>query len=157
LDASLALADACAAPFERALTVLAAAQFHLATDAPAEARTLLDEVRAICTPLDAKPTLARADALAATLDAVRATAPAYPAGLSAREVEVLRLVAQGLTNPQVAARLFVSPRTVGQHLSSIYNKLGVATRAAATRFAVEQHLLENPAIRAVPNSPPPRR
>jgi len=70
LDASLALADACAAPFERALTVLAAAQFHLATDAPAEARTLLDEVRAICTPLDAKPTLARADALAATLDAV---------------------------------------------------------------------------------------
>jgi len=157
LDASLALANACAAPFERALTVLAAAQLHLATDAPAEARNLLDEVRAICTPLGARPTLARANALAARLDAVRATAPAYPAGLSAREVEVLRLVAQGLTNPQVAERLSLSPRTVGQHLSSIYNKLGVATRAAATRFAVEQRLLENPAARAIPNSPPLRR
>ncbi len=140
LDASLALAAACAAPFERALTVLAAAQLHLATDAPAEARTLLDEVRAICTPLGAKPTIARADALMAKLNAMRTTAPAYPAGLSAREVEVLRLVAAGLTNPQVAAHLFLSPRTVGQHLRSIYTKLGVPSRAAASRWAAEHDL-----------------
>jgi DNA-binding CsgD family transcriptional regulator len=49
---------------------------------------------------------------------------------------VLRLVAQGLTNPQVAARLFLSPRIVEQHLRAIYNKLGVPTRAAATALAV---------------------
>jgi DNA-binding NarL/FixJ family response regulator len=66
--------------------------------------------------------------------------PAYPAGLSSREVEVLRLVAQGMTNPQVAERLSLSPRTVEQHLRSIYNKLGVSTRAAATAFAYAQHL-----------------
>jgi ATP/maltotriose-dependent transcriptional regulator MalT len=67
--------------------------------------------------------------------------PTYPAGLTAREVEVLRLVAQGLTDAQVAEQLIVSPRTVNFHLSSIYSKLGVSSRAAATRYAVEQHLV----------------
>jgi DNA-binding NarL/FixJ family response regulator len=70
----------------------------------------------------------------------RSVAPAYPAGLSAREVDVLRLVAQGLTNLQVAERLYLSPRTVEQHLRSIYDKLGVSTRAAATAFACEHGL-----------------
>ena len=65
----------------------------------------------------------------------------YPAGLSAREVEVLRLVSQGLSDTEVADRLIVSPRTVTTHLTSIYNKLGVNSRAAATRFAVEHHLI----------------
>jgi DNA-binding CsgD family transcriptional regulator len=64
-----------------------------------------------------------------------------PAGLSAREVEVLRWVARGLTDAQVAAQLVISPRTVTSHLSSIYNKLGITSRSAATRFAIEQHLL----------------
>jgi predicted ATPase/DNA-binding CsgD family transcriptional regulator len=65
----------------------------------------------------------------------------YPAGLTAREVEVLRLVAQGLTDAQVADRLVISPRTVNTHLTSIYNKLGVDTRTAASRFAVDQRLV----------------
>lgn len=65
----------------------------------------------------------------------------YPAGLSAREVEVLRLVAQGMSDAEVAEQLIVSPRTVTTHLTSIYNKLGVNSRAAATRFAVEHHLI----------------
>ncbi len=60
--------------------------------------------------------------------------------LTRREAEVLRLVAEGLTDPQVAERLYLSPRTVGQHLRSIYNKLGVSTRLAATRFALEHGL-----------------
>jgi len=60
--------------------------------------------------------------------------------LSQRELEVLRLVAEALTDAQVADRLSLSPRTVGQHLRSIYNKLGVNSRAAATRFAVEHGL-----------------
>jgi DNA-binding NarL/FixJ family response regulator len=55
-------------------------------------------------------------------------------------VEVLRLVAEGLTDAQVAERLVLSPRTVSQHLRSVYNKLGVSSRAAATRFAIEHHL-----------------
>jgi DNA-binding NarL/FixJ family response regulator len=69
------------------------------------------------------------------------TAPAaYPAGLTAREVEVLRLVAQGLTDAQVAERLILSRRTVSTHLTSIYGKLQVTSRSAATRFAVENGL-----------------
>jgi predicted ATPase/DNA-binding CsgD family transcriptional regulator len=64
----------------------------------------------------------------------------YPAGLSAREVEVLRLVAQGMTSALVADELFISPNTVNRHLNSIYGKLGVNSRTAATRFAVEHGL-----------------
>ena len=69
-----------------------------------------------------------------------AAAP-YPADLTAREVEVLRLVAQGLTDAQVAERLIVSAHTVHAHLRSIYGKLEVSSRAAATRFAVDHHLV----------------
>jgi predicted ATPase/DNA-binding CsgD family transcriptional regulator len=65
----------------------------------------------------------------------------YPAGLSAREVEVLRLVAQGMTSALVADELFISPNTVNRHLNSIYGKLGVNSRAAAARFAVEHGLV----------------
>ena len=65
----------------------------------------------------------------------------YPAGLTAREVAVLRLVAQGLTNVQVARELALSPHTVNVHLRSIYSKLDVPSRAAATRFAVDHKLL----------------
>ncbi|MDQ4126389.1 MAG: LuxR C-terminal-related transcriptional regulator [Actinomycetota bacterium] len=69
------------------------------------------------------------------------SAKAETALLSARETEILRLVAGGLTDSQVASRLFISPRTVGQHLRSIYRKLGVPTRAAAARAAVERSLI----------------
>jgi predicted ATPase/DNA-binding CsgD family transcriptional regulator len=67
--------------------------------------------------------------------------PTYPAGLTAREMEVLRLVAQGLSNAQVAEQLVISHRTVNFHLTSIYSKLGVSSRAAATRSAIEHHLV----------------
>jgi DNA-binding NarL/FixJ family response regulator len=63
-----------------------------------------------------------------------------PAGLTKREVEVLTLVATGLTNAQVAERLFLSPRTVQRHLNSVYHKIGVSSRTAATRFALEHGL-----------------
>jgi DNA-binding CsgD family transcriptional regulator/tetratricopeptide (TPR) repeat protein len=69
-----------------------------------------------------------------------ASTPTYPAGLTSREVEVLRLVAQGLTNAQVGEGLFISPRTVDTHLTSIYQKLGVSSRSAATRYAVDHNL-----------------
>jgi len=61
--------------------------------------------------------------------------------LSEREAEILALVAEGLTNPQMAERLYLSPRTVGQHLRSIYRKLGVPSRAAAVREASERGLV----------------
>ncbi len=95
LDAALALADACAAPFERALTLLAQAELHNACGETDTARALLDAVRAICTPLGAAPTLARADALVARLTPDTTASPAYPHGLSVREVEVLCLVTGG--------------------------------------------------------------
>ena len=61
-------------------------------------------------------------------------------GLSAREIEVLTLVARGATNAEVAKSLFLSPRTVDWHLSSVYTKLGVRSRTEAARFAVEHDL-----------------
>jgi DNA-binding CsgD family transcriptional regulator len=67
--------------------------------------------------------------------------PQLPAGLSSREVEVLRLVARGMTNAQIAQELFISPRTVNGHLTSAYHKIGSHSRAEATRFALERGLL----------------
>ncbi len=65
----------------------------------------------------------------------------YPDGLTAREVEVLRLVAQGLTDAHIAEQLVISPRTVNTHLTSIYGKIQVSSRSAATRYAIEHHLV----------------
>ena len=62
----------------------------------------------------------------------------YP---KAREVEVLRLVARGLTDVQVAEQLTISHRTVHAHLSASYSKLGISSRSAATRYALEHFLL----------------
>ena len=66
---------------------------------------------------------------------------AYPAGLTEREVEVLRLIARGQANKQVAAALGISPKTVGRHIEHLYAKAGVTTRAGATLFAMEHGLL----------------
>jgi len=61
-------------------------------------------------------------------------------GLTAREIDVLRLVARGLTNNQAAETLVVSPRTINWHLTSIYAKLGLRSRTEATRYALERGL-----------------
>ncbi len=65
----------------------------------------------------------------------------YPADLSAREVEVLRLVAKGMINVLVAEELYISPRTVNGHMGSVYHKIGSNTRVEAARFASEHGLL----------------
>src|SRR5262249_6964748 len=62
-------------------------------------------------------------------------------GLTAREVEVLRLLAAGLTDAQLSQQLLMSPRTVNVHLTSIYRKLSVSSRVAVTRYAIEHHLV----------------
>jgi DNA-binding CsgD family transcriptional regulator len=61
--------------------------------------------------------------------------------LTARELEVLRLVATGLTNAQIAEQLVLSPLTINAYLRSIYSKLGVSSRTAATRYAIDHHML----------------
>ena len=66
---------------------------------------------------------------------------AWPASLSDREVEVLRLLARGLSNDQIAKRLVISRRTAEHHVQHIYTKIGHSTRAAATLFAMEHDLL----------------
>jgi len=66
--------------------------------------------------------------------------PEHPGGLTSREVEVLGLVAAGMKSAQIAKEHFLRSRTVETHLTSIYHKLGVTSRAGATRFALEQGL-----------------
>jgi DNA-binding CsgD family transcriptional regulator len=140
LDESLSLADACAAPYERALSFLALAELHAANSGRKEAVAMLDDARAILIPLDAKLALARADTLAARLAATRPRMRENPAGLSAREVEVLRLLAAGHTNRQIANRLSLSERTVHVHVRNIFTKTRTDNRAAATAFAFRHGL-----------------
>ena len=72
----------------------------------------------------------------------RAAAPAHwPAGLTNREVEVLRLLARGHTNRQIARQLGLSPKTVSNHVEHVYTKICVSSRAAATLYATQHALL----------------
>ena len=110
--------DEAAAEAERALDLLAElkAEFHMA-----RARAFLD---ALPRAAEGAP-----------------AAPATPAGLTAREVGVLRLVADGLSNQTIAERLFVSEHTVHRHIANILNKLSVSSRAAAVAQAARRGLL----------------
>jgi HD-GYP domain-containing protein (c-di-GMP phosphodiesterase class II) len=85
------------------------------------------------------------DAVAAVVEAggqrARKVAPERPAGLSEREVEVLRLLARGLSNREIAERLFISRRTAESHVQHIYTKIGFSTRAGAAMFAMQHDLL----------------
>jgi DNA-binding CsgD family transcriptional regulator len=76
-----------------------------------------------------------------SLPSAKAPTPPYSEKLTPRETEVLRLLAQGLTNPQIATQLVISLPTVNTHVGSVFNKLGVNTRSAATRYAVEHGLV----------------
>jgi DNA-binding NarL/FixJ family response regulator len=106
------------------------------------------------TPEDAAVEL-RADAARGRLDpqAVRAVLEVaghfvepvrstWPAGLTSREVEVLRLAARGLSNREIGASLSISPKTADHHIQHIYTKIGVSTRAGAAIFAMEHELLQ---------------
>jgi ATP/maltotriose-dependent transcriptional regulator MalT len=94
----------------------------------------LDAARDVFETLGALPDLAR-------LKTLHGDAAAPVGGLTAREVEVLRLVAAGKTNRAIAADLVISDKTVARHLSNIFDKLGVSSRAAATAYAYEHDLI----------------
>lgn len=115
----------------RVLTGLAYRQLGDADAAELE----FDAASWILRQLDARPDAARVDGLRRTI------APGRSEGLTLREVRVLRHVAAGKTNRQIAADLFISERTVERHLSNIFNKLDLSSRAAATAYAYEHHLL----------------
>jgi HD-GYP domain-containing protein (c-di-GMP phosphodiesterase class II)/DNA-binding CsgD family transcriptional regulator len=87
-----------------------------------------------------------ADAVACVLAAAgqreTRSPPRWPADLTGREVQVLRLIARGGSNREVAERLFISPKTVGRHVENLYAKIGASSRAAAALFAMEHHLLD---------------
>jgi DNA-binding CsgD family transcriptional regulator len=93
----------------------------------------LEAATAVLKQLGAAPDLARIDRLARP-------APGNAHGLTPRELEVLRLVARGSTNRAIAGALFISEKTVHRHVSNIFMKLGVSTRAAAAAFAFEHGL-----------------
>ena len=126
--------------------ILAAADVYAALTADRPHRTALS-------PEDAARTLEAErrrgldpDAVACVLAAAgRRPAPSpprLPGDLTEREVEVLRLVARGRTNREVAERLVISPKTVGRHVENVYRKIGVSSRAAAAVFAMEHRLLD---------------
>jgi DNA-binding CsgD family transcriptional regulator len=106
------------------------------TEDPIPARQALEMLEA----LGARPTADRARRLLRRLG-LRAAAPTQRRGanvLSAREAQVARLVALGLSNAEVAERLFISPRTVTTHLEKIYRRLGLAGRTALARYVLER-------------------
>lgn len=100
-------------------------------DAIQEVKQLAAELR--------RPTTPQLESDAHNREAVAARLP--PARLTERELEVLRFVAHGMTSAKVAEKLVISPVTVSAHLRSIYSKLGVNSRTAATRFAMEHGII----------------
>lgn len=122
------------APYEAACVRLRLAQAFHDLDDHDTAELELDAARTVFERLHAAPALARAHELAGV-------GPARPAGgLTAREVEVLRLVATGATNREIADTLVISERTVARHVGNILTKLAVPSRAAATAFAYQHDL-----------------
>jgi ATP/maltotriose-dependent transcriptional regulator MalT len=99
------------------------------------ARLELDAARVVFERLGAAPDLARVDSLAKNAPSAKLH------GLTARELRVLRLVAAGKTNKAIAAELFLSHRTVDRHVSNLFGKLEVTSRAAATNYAHKHKLI----------------
>ena len=123
------------APYESAQVRMLMARAHRALGDPDAAEMELEAAEWVFDQLGAMPDVHRARALSS-----RALEPGG-GSLTHREVEVLRLVATGMTNRSVAAELFLSEKTVARHLSNIFAKVGVNSRAAATAYAFQNGLV----------------
>jgi DNA-binding CsgD family transcriptional regulator len=156
LDLTLSLPEQALRRFQRAAALAGGMQARpmvamsregqaralLALDRPGDrqqAIALLDEVTATAQALGIRGLGERAGTLRTATAAARQV-PAWPAGLTSREVEVLRLIAAGRSNRAIAQALFISPNTVLHHVSSIFAKLGVANRAEAAAYAIRRGL-----------------
>lgn len=137
-------ASASATPMS-ARVLAAADAFQAATQERAHRPALGPEAAARSLAADADAGRLDGDAARAVIEAAGQRAPATrgarPAGLTDRQVEVLRLVARGLSNPEIARELVVTRRTAEHHVQDIYAKIGVSSRAAAALFAMEHDLL----------------
>ena len=87
-----------------------------------------------------RPLMERAVVLQERVRSQPAKAPTYPGGLTEREVEVLRLIAQGRSNQDIAAELFISPNTVAHHVTNILNKTNTTNRTEAATYAAQHGL-----------------
>ena len=125
------------APYEAARCRRLLARAHVALGDTASARLEVEAARSAFARLGAEADLASLDDVPRDADVAEA-----PDGLSPREVEVLRLVATGRTNQEVADVLCISDKTVGRHLSNVYRKIDVGTRAAATAYAFARGLVD---------------
>jgi DNA-binding CsgD family transcriptional regulator len=105
------------------------------------AATLIAEGVVIAQDLGMKPLAAKLAALEEQVRALAVEKPRYPDGLSEREVEVLRLIAAGKTNQEIADQLFISLNTVLRHVSNIFSKTGAANRAEAVAYASRRGLI----------------
>ena len=135
----LALAEADSAPQQRVL-VLAALAGPCSTAAEPAAGAPPTGLCPGSTSLDAVPTPGRAERAVARDATGGCTPPACPHRLTHREVEVLRLIAAGHSNREIAAALFVSPRTAERHVANIYLKLGAHSKAEAAAYALRHGL-----------------
>jgi DNA-binding NarL/FixJ family response regulator len=102
--------------------------------------SLLQESLAISGELGLKPLMKRVDALQERTQP-RRPVPAYPDGLTQQEVEVLRLIALGKSNREIAQELPISLRTVGNHVTNILNKTNMANRTGAATYASQHGLI----------------
>ena len=125
--------------------LLAAADaYHAMTEPRPYRPPLVAEAAAVNLRLEARAGRLDGEAVNAVLKAAGHRAPArreWPNGLTAREVEVLQLLARGHSTKEIARQLFVAPKTASNHVEHIYTKLGVTSRAAATLFATQQGLV----------------
>ena len=105
-----------------------------------QARSLLEEGLAITRALGMRPLTDRMVALQERVASQPGPAPQYPDRLTQREVEVLRLIALGRSNQDIAAELVLSLRTVERHITNIYGKISARGRAGATAYALSHDL-----------------
>jgi len=147
-----------ARPFERARSELAYGEFlrraRRRVEAREHLRAALDGFEALGAALWAEK--ARVE-LRASGQTARKREPSTRAELTEQELQIARFVAEGLTNREVAAQLFLSPRTIDFHLRNVYRKLGITSRTALARLDLDSESVSARHVASLATSPTPTR